>query len=584
MYMKKFIKMFPMMLLVSLLLLGMKMELKAVETEDSYSGWSSVEGMSHQLVPNTRFKLSIEIEREYYDEGGKYCVETFDNDDLTNINITFTGESAKYASAENDIVSIKKDIPEEAFDDSEWWIPELRLEYTVSATVNGEEIVFDDYVTVWSRYFEFYLNQRNNSVVMDKGEVVTLHPVLIIYDADYPDGAEVEDVHYYISYNGQRYENETLNYGDFLKIKVTDNEFIMGAKKAGNITLDNLYLYLLDENGERDYLPELNAVMNFIFPICIRPESTPALTADSTGTVNVPEDIGVFTFTPKETGKYHFTFKEKMDEDGDYYINNDCYDDQGDWVGESSDDDNDPSPYITYLLEKGVTYTFFYNYTGDLEPLADIDLNTDVIIPETETTEGEGNKIPTVPVVSGNSTELKNPPANTASSSNLDPAVESKNSSVNTASNGNSNLPAVNSVLTDMATQNVYVVTTKGSTVAYKGTKNKNVKKITIPTTVKLDGITYKITSISAGAFKNNKKLTRVTVGNKVTTIGKNAFAGCKKLKKVIVKTKVLKKIGKNAFKGINKAAKIKVPKKNLTVYKKLFKKAKLAKSVKITK
>ncbi len=80
------------------------------------------------------------------------------------------------------------------------------------------------------------------------------------------------------------------------------------------------------------------------------------------------------------------------------------------------------------------------------------------------------------------------------------------------------------------------------------------------------------------------KKLKKITIGAGVTTIGKKAFAGCKNIKNIIVKSKSLKKIGKNAFKGINKMAKIKVPKNKLKVYKKLFKKAKLAKSIKVTK
>ena len=76
----------------------------------------------------------------------------------------------------------------------------------------------------------------------------------------------------------------------------------------------------------------------------------------------------------------------------------------------------------------------------------------------------------------------------------------------------------------------------------------------------------------------------KITIGAGVTTIGKKAFAGCKNIKNIIVKSKSLKKIGKNAFKGINKTAKIKVPKNKLKAYKKLFKKAKLAKSIKVTK
>ena len=133
----------------------------------------------------------------------------------------------------------------------------------------------------------------------------------------------------------------------------------------------------------------------------------------------------------------------------------------------------------------------------------------------------------------------------------------------------------IGTVLNDSKTKATYTVTTAGAAVAYKAPANKKVKKVTIPSSVNINGITYKVTSIAPNAFKKCKKLKKVTIGIGVTEIGKNAFAGCKNLKNVIVKSKSLKKVGKNAFKGINKAAKIKVPKKQLKKYQKLFKKGK---------
>ena len=98
---------------------------------------------------------------------------------------------------------------------------------------------------------------------------------------------------------------------------------------------------------------------------------------------------------------------------------------------------------------------------------------------------------------------------------------------------------------------------------------------ITIPATVKIGAYTYKVTGISDNAFKNSKKLTKVTIGSNVSTIGKNAFYKCKKLKTITVKTSLLtlNKVGKNAFKGIYAKATFKVPKKKKTAYKKIFKK-----------
>ena len=147
-----------------------------------------------------------------------------------------------------------------------------------------------------------------------------------------------------------------------------------------------------------------------------------------------------------------------------------------------------------------------------------------------------------------------------------------------------SSLPAVGTELSDAASKARYTVATAGATLTYKAPINKKAKKVTIPATVTIDGITYKVTDIAPNAFKGCKKLKKITIGAGVTTIGKKAFTGCKHLKNIIIKSKKLKKIGKNAFKGINKTAKIKVPKNKLKAYKKLFKKAKLAKSINITK
>ena len=124
---------------------------------------------------------------------------------------------------------------------------------------------------------------------------------------------------------------------------------------------------------------------------------------------------------------------------------------------------------------------------------------------------------------------------------------------------------------------------TKNCTVEYSKTKSTK-KNLTIPSTVNINGIKCKVTSIAKNVFKKNKKIKRVTIGNNVTKINANAFKGCKNLKTIIIKSKKLKYIGKNAFKGINSKAKIKVPAKKLKAYKRLFKKKGLKPTVKIVK
>ena len=112
--------------------------------------------------------------------------------------------------------------------------------------------------------------------------------------------------------------------------------------------------------------------------------------------------------------------------------------------------------------------------------------------------------------------------------------------------------------------------------------KDKKAKAVIIPATVQIQGQTYKVTAIKTSAFKNNKRLTQVSIGNNVKTIGAKAFSGCSKLKRVTIKSKVLKIVGKNAFQKIQKKAVIKVLKGKAAKYRKAMKKAGLAKTVKL--
>ncbi|MDD7403868.1 MAG: cellulase family glycosylhydrolase [bacterium] len=121
-------------------------------------------------------------------------------------------------------------------------------------------------------------------------------------------------------------------------------------------------------------------------------------------------------------------------------------------------------------------------------------------------------------------------------------------------------------------------------TVTVTKVTSKKLTKVTIPSTVKINGKTYKVTKINTNAYKNCKKLKSVTIGANVTSIGKNAFYGCKNLKKITIKSKKLKSVKSGAFKGINKKCKIYVPKAKYKKYKKLLKSKGQKKSVKIIK
>lgn len=147
-------------------------------------------------------------------------------------------------------------------------------------------------------------------------------------------------------------------------------------------------------------------------------------------------------------------------------------------------------------------------------------------------------------------------------------------------------LPKKGKLIAETKSQNAYKVTkssSKNGTVELTKA-NKSKSSITVPSTISIDGIDYKVTSVSKNAFKNNKKLKKITIGKNVKTIGSNAFYGCKNLKTIVVQSTQLKTIGKNTFKGIYSKAKIKVPKNRFKSYKKLFNKKGLKKTVKIIK
>ena len=84
----------------------------------------------------------------------------------------------------------------------------------------------------------------------------------------------------------------------------------------------------------------------------------------------------------------------------------------------------------------------------------------------------------------------------------------------------------------DNASNGIYKVLKDGVTVEFTKpiTKRTTVK---IPDTVKISGITCKVTGIASNAFKNNTTLKTITIGKNVATIGTNAFYGCKNLVKV---------------------------------------------------
>ena len=88
---------------------------------------------------------------------------------------------------------------------------------------------------------------------------------------------------------------------------------------------------------------------------------------------------------------------------------------------------------------------------------------------------------------------------------------------------------------------------------------------VKIPTTVKIGGSYYAVDSIADGAFKNNKKIKKISITDRVYSIGKYAFQNCKKLRTVNLYSHGTTKVGAYAFKGCKKLTTINVQSDLLT-------------------
>lgn len=111
-------------------------------------------------------------------------------------------------------------------------------------------------------------------------------------------------------------------------------------------------------------------------------------------------------------------------------------------------------------------------------------------------------------------------------------------------------------------------------TVVFTGATDKAARKaLTIPTTVKIGGKSFRVTAIGTSAMSGAKKLTTVKIGANIMTVGTKAFYGCSKLSNVtIFGTKLTTaKTGANAFKGIRSNCRFKVPASRVSAYKKLL-------------
>lgn len=108
------------------------------------------------------------------------------------------------------------------------------------------------------------------------------------------------------------------------------------------------------------------------------------------------------------------------------------------------------------------------------------------------------------------------------------------------------------------------VIEISGEVVSVEYTEpiNKKAKIVKIPDTIEIeDGIECNVISVASKAFRNNKYVEKIIVGNNVTSIGAKAFYGCKNLVSIALGDSVTT-IGANAFSNCSRIIKLVIPSK----------------------
>ncbi len=101
-------------------------------------------------------------------------------------------------------------------------------------------------------------------------------------------------------------------------------------------------------------------------------------------------------------------------------------------------------------------------------------------------------------------------------------------------------------------------------TAVVAGAAKKNQTSVTIPDTVKLGGVKYKVTEIGTRAFEKNESLKTVSIGKNVTKIGFQAFFCCENLT-TVKGCKGIEVIESSAFYRCSSVQKISIPSASLT-------------------
>lgn len=126
-----------------------------------------------------------------------------------------------------------------------------------------------------------------------------------------------------------------------------------------------------------------------------------------------------------------------------------------------------------------------------------------------------------------------------------------------------------------------YEVEQNKKSVSVGDMKDVKSSSVTIPATVKVNGVSYPVTSVDKGAFKNNTNIKKVKLGKNIKNIEAGAFRGCKNLTSVSLPSN-LQTVEKNSFNGCSSLKSIKLPKTVKKIGKAAFKDCTSMKNVSI--
>lgn len=112
---------------------------------------------------------------------------------------------------------------------------------------------------------------------------------------------------------------------------------------------------------------------------------------------------------------------------------------------------------------------------------------------------------------------------------------------------------------------NVSIDDTTKEAVYNSSLADENQTSVSIPSTVSINGTTYKVTSFNAASFAGNTTVTSISVGSNITTIPNGAFAGCTALKSVSMPSS-LTTIGNDAFSGCTALTSVSIPSSTVVI------------------